>query len=68
MLKVDDAKRCSSDSSILTLFARVHSNGSVTGRTVTTVRGGHEHESIEFAVCAKPPAFRSTAMSLGRFS
>ena len=28
------------------------------GRTGTTVRGGQEHESIESAVCAKPPAPR----------
>ena len=46
VLKADDAKRCSSHSSILELLAGVHSNGSATGRTGTTVRGGQEHESI----------------------
>ena len=40
VLKVDDAKRCSSDYSILTLLAGLNSNGSATGRTGTTVRGG----------------------------
>ena len=63
MLKVDDAKRCSSHSSILALLAGVHSNGSATGRTGTTVRGGQE-PSIESAVCAKPPAFRLTCLSV----
>ena len=58
VLNVDDAKRCSSHSSILALLAGVHMNGSATGRTGTTVRGGQEHESIESAVYAKPPAFR----------
>ena len=63
MLKVDDAKRCSSNSSILALLAGVHSNGSATGRNGTTVRGGQEHESIEFAVCDKPPMFRLPCLS-----
>ena len=64
VLKVDDAKRCSSHSSILELLAGVHSNGSATGRTGTTVRGGQEHESIESVVCAKPPAFRLPCLSV----
>ena len=58
VLKVDDAKRCSSHSSILTLLAGVHSNGSCTGQTGTAVRGGQDHESVESAVCAKPLDFR----------
>ena len=58
MFEVDDAKRCSSNSSILALLAGVHSNGSGTGRIGTTVRGGQELESIETAFCAKTPAFR----------
>ena len=64
VLKVDDAKRCSSHSSILALLAGVHSNGSATGRIGTTLRGGQEHESIETAVCAKPPAFRLSCLSV----
>ena len=64
VLEVDDAKRCSSHSSILELLAGVHSNGSATGRTGTTVRGGQEHESIESVVCAKPPAFRPPCLSV----
>ena len=63
VLKVDDSKRCSSHSSILALLAGVRSNGSATGRTGTTVRGGKEHVSIEYAVCAKPPAFRLPCLS-----
>ena len=39
VLTVDDAKRCSSHSSILELLAGVHSNGNATGRTGTIVRG-----------------------------
>ena len=50
--------------SILELLAGVHSNGSATGRTGTTVRGGQEHESIESVVCAKPPAFRLPYLSV----
>ena len=53
-----------SHSSISALLAGVHSNGSATGRTGTTVRGGQEHESIETAVCAKPPAFRLPCLSV----
>ena len=64
MLKVDDAKRYSNHFSILALLAGVHSNGSATGRTGTTVQGGHEHESIESSVCAKPPAFRLPCLSV----
>ena len=37
VLKVDDAKRCSSHSSILELLAGVHSNGSATGRTGSVI-------------------------------
>ena len=54
MLKVDDSKRCISHSSILALLAGLHSNDSATGRTGTTIRGGQEHESIEFAFGVKP--------------
>ena len=64
VLKVDDAKRCSSHSSILALLAGVRSNGSATGRTGTTVRGGQVHESIESAVCAKLPALRLPCLSV----
>ena len=42
VLKVDDSKRCSSHSPILALLAGVRSNGSATGRTGATVRGGQE--------------------------
>ena len=42
----------------------MHSNGSATGWVGTTVRGGQEHESIESAVCAKPPAFRLPCLSV----
>ena len=61
VLKVDDAKWCSSHSSILT---GVHSNGSATGRTGTTVRGGQDHKSRESAVCVKPPAFTLPCLSV----
>ena len=64
VLKVYDAKQCSSHSSILALLAGVHSNGTATGRTGTTVRGGQEHESIESVVCAKPPAPRPPCLSV----
>ena len=66
VLKVDDAKQCtcSSHSSILALLAGVHSNGSTTGRTGTTVRCGQEHESTESVGCAKPPAFRLSCLSV----
>ena len=46
MLKVGDAKRCSSHSSILALLAGMHSNGSATGRTGTAVRGGQRHDHL----------------------
>ena len=49
----------------LALLAAVYSNGSATGRTGITVRGGQEHESIiESAVCSKPPAFRLPCLSV----
>ena len=64
VLKVDDAKRCSSHSSILALLAGVHSHGSATGRTGTIVRGGQKHEAIESAVCTKPPALRLPCLSI----
>ena len=50
--------------SLPALLAGVHSNGSATGRTVTTVRGGQRHESIESTVCAKPPACRLPGLSV----
>ena len=46
MLKVGDAKRCKSRSSILALLAGMHSNGSATGRTGTAVRGGQKHDHL----------------------
>ena len=64
VLMVDDAKRCSSHSSILELLAGIYSNGSATGRTETTVRGGQYHEFIESVVCAKPLAFRQPCLSV----
>ena len=64
VLKVDDAKRCSSHVSILALLAGVHSNGSATGRTGTTVQGGQEHQSIESEVVAKPTSFRLPCLSV----
>ena len=50
--------------SILALLAGVHSNGSATGRTGTTVRAGEDHESIESVVCDKPPTFRLSCISV----
>ena len=53
VLKADDAKRSSSHYSILALLAGEHSNGSATGQTGTTVRGGQEHEPI-YIFCRLP--------------
>ena len=64
MLKVDDAKRCNSHSSILALLVVVHSKGNVNGRTGTTARSGQEHKYMESAVSPKPPAFILSCLSV----
>ena len=56
VLKVDEAKCCSSQSSIFALLAGVHSKGSIPGRFGTTVRGGQEHGPSAFSGGAEQPA------------
>ena len=57
MLKVDDAKCCSSHCSIAALLVGVHSNGMTEGRSGTTVRAGQEHGTDDAADNEEHPVF-----------